>query len=81
LFAPQGGLRISARGLARIGRMLLNGGTIDEVRILSSQAVDTLLAQTWHFNGSNGKTTAASIAALKRQRHAPATEQNARLPR
>ena len=26
LFAPQGGLRISARGLARVGRMLLNGG-------------------------------------------------------
>ena len=56
LFAPQGGLRISARGLARIGRMLLNGGTIEGVRILSSQAVDTLLAQTWRFNGSNGKT-------------------------
>ena len=26
LFAPQGGLRISARGLARVGRMLLNDG-------------------------------------------------------
>ena len=54
LFAPQGGLRISARGLARIGRMLLNGGTLDGVRILSPQAVDTLLAQTWHFDGGNG---------------------------
>jgi CubicO group peptidase (beta-lactamase class C family) len=56
LFAPQGGLRISARGLARIGRMLLNGGTLDGVRILSPQAVDTLLAQTWRFDGSNGAT-------------------------
>src|SRR6185369_12305262 len=54
LFAPQGGLRISARGLARIGRMLLNGGTLDGARILSQQAVDTLLTQTWHFDGSNG---------------------------
>ena len=54
LFSPQGGLRISARGLARIGRMLLNGGTLDGVRILSPQAVDTLLTQTWTFNGSNG---------------------------
>ncbi len=34
LFSPQGGLRISARGLARVGRMLLGGGTIDGVRIL-----------------------------------------------
>ena len=56
LFAPQGGLRISAHGLARIGRMLLNGGTLDGVRILSSQAVDTLLAQTWRFDGNNGVT-------------------------
>jgi len=56
LFAPQGGLRISARGLARIGRMLLNRGTLDGARILSPHAVDTLLTQTWHFNGSNGAT-------------------------
>jgi CubicO group peptidase (beta-lactamase class C family) len=56
LFSPQGGLRISARGLARIGRMLLNGGTLDGVRILSPQAVETLLAQVWRFDGSNGVT-------------------------
>ena len=54
LFAPQGGLRISVRGLARVGRMLLNGGTLDGVRILSSQSVDTLLAPHWRFNGRNG---------------------------
>ena len=56
LFAPQGGLRISARGLARIGRMLLNGGTLDGMRILSPQSVDTLLTQVWRFDGSNGVT-------------------------
>ena len=56
LFAPQGGLRISARGLARVGRMLLNGGALDGIRILSPQSVDTLLAQAWRFNGSNGVT-------------------------
>jgi CubicO group peptidase (beta-lactamase class C family) len=56
LFAPQGGLRISARGLARIGRMLLNGGTLDGARILSPQAVDMLLTQVWRFDGSNGQT-------------------------
>jgi CubicO group peptidase (beta-lactamase class C family) len=54
LFAPQGGLRISARGLARIGSMLLNGGTLDGYRILSPGAVDTLLTQVWRFNGNNG---------------------------
>jgi CubicO group peptidase (beta-lactamase class C family) len=56
LFSPQGGLRISARGLARIGRMLLNHGTLEGVRILSPQAVETLLTQAWHFDGSNGAT-------------------------
>ena len=56
LFAPQGGLRISARGLARVGRMFLNGGTLDGVRILSPVSVDTLLAQVWRFDGANGAT-------------------------
>jgi CubicO group peptidase (beta-lactamase class C family) len=54
LFSPQGGLRISARSLARIGRMLLNGGTLDGVRILSPQSVETMLAPAWRYNGSNG---------------------------
>ena len=56
LFSPQGGLRISARGLARVGRMLLNRGTIDGVQILSPRSVDTLLAPAWRFDGSNGET-------------------------
>src|SRR5437762_10679151 len=56
LFAPQGGLRISARGLARIGRMLLNGGVLDGIRILSPRSVELLVAQTWRFDGTNGAT-------------------------
>lgn len=56
LFSPQGGLRISARGLARVGRMLLNGGTIEGVRILSPNSVDSLLAPRWRFDGGNGET-------------------------
>lgn len=56
LFAPQGGLRVSARGLARVGRMLLNAGTLDGARILSPASVDTLLTQVWRFDGSNGVT-------------------------
>jgi CubicO group peptidase (beta-lactamase class C family) len=54
LFSPQGGLRISARGLARVGRMLLNGGTLDGVRILSPQSVEAMLSPAWRYNGSNG---------------------------
>jgi CubicO group peptidase (beta-lactamase class C family) len=54
LASPQGGLRISARGLARIGRMLLNRGTLDGVRILSPQSVDVMLAPLWLYDGRNG---------------------------
>jgi CubicO group peptidase (beta-lactamase class C family) len=54
LFSPQGGLRISARGLARVGRMLLNGGELDGVRILSPKSVETMLAPAWRFDGRNG---------------------------
>jgi CubicO group peptidase (beta-lactamase class C family) len=56
LWSPQGGLRISVRGLSRVGRMLLNHGELDGVRVLQPASVDTLLAPVWVFNGSNGKT-------------------------
>lgn len=54
LFSPQGGLRISGRDLARIGRMLLNGGKLDGVRILSPSSVALLLRPQWRYNGRNG---------------------------
>jgi len=54
LFSPQGGLRISARGLERVGRMLLNGGALDGIRILSPQSVEAMLAPAWRFDGRNG---------------------------
>lgn len=47
LFSPQGGLRISALGLAKIGRMLLGQGTVDGVRLLSPASVDTLMTPVW----------------------------------
>jgi CubicO group peptidase (beta-lactamase class C family) len=56
LFAPQGGLRISARGLSRVGRMLLNGGTLDGIQILTPASVDRLFTQVWRFDGHNGIT-------------------------
>lgn len=54
LFSPQGGLRISVRGLERVGLMLLNQGELDGVRILSPQSVETMLAPAWQSDGKNG---------------------------
>lgn len=54
MFSPQGGLRISARDLATIGRLLLNDGEIDGVRILSPESMRGLITPVWRFDGSNG---------------------------
>jgi CubicO group peptidase (beta-lactamase class C family) len=56
LFAPQGGLRISMRDLARVGRMFLNEGMLDGARIISPASVETLLTPLWRFDGRNGNT-------------------------
>ena len=56
MFAPQGGLRISPRDLARVGRMLLGDGMIDGVRILAPASVATMLAPQWRFDGHDGDT-------------------------
>jgi len=56
LFSPQGGLRISANGLAKIGRLLLGGGEVDGVRLLSPASVDAMVAPQWTFDGRNGVT-------------------------
>ena len=54
LFSPQGGLRISANGLAIVGRLLLGEGQVDGVRLLSPESVRTLVAPAWTWNGGNG---------------------------
>jgi CubicO group peptidase (beta-lactamase class C family) len=51
LFSPQGGLRISALGLAKIGRMLLGEGAVDGVRLLSPASVKTLMTPVWQASG------------------------------
>ncbi len=56
LFSPQGGLRVSANGLARIGRMLLNGGTLDGVRVLSANSVRALATPLWQYAPGDGLT-------------------------
>lgn len=54
LFSPQGGLRISANGLARIGRLLLGGGSVDGVRLLSAASLRTLSTPVWTYAPGNG---------------------------
>ncbi|MDQ3471368.1 MAG: beta-lactamase family protein [Pseudomonadota bacterium] len=73
LFSPQGGLRISARGLARIGRMLLGAGTLDGVRILSPQSVESLLAPLWRFDRRNGQTDGGFYCSYGMATHWTAT--------
>ncbi|MDO7844560.1 serine hydrolase domain-containing protein [Sphingomonas immobilis] len=56
IFSPQGGLRISANGLATIGRMLLGKGRLGPVRLLSAKSVATLATPLWTYDGTNGDT-------------------------
>jgi CubicO group peptidase (beta-lactamase class C family) len=52
LFSPQGGLRISARDLAKIGQMLLGDGA----GFLSPKAMAEFLKPVWTYNEGNGNT-------------------------
>ncbi len=63
IFSPQGGLRISANGLAVIGRLLLGRGEVDGVRLLTPASVDQMLKPQWTFNGANGQTFEADAAS------------------
>ncbi|MFM5930077.1 MAG: serine hydrolase domain-containing protein [Novosphingobium sp.] len=50
LFSPQGGLRISMRGLARIGQVMANGGK----GLLSKASHASMTRSFWRFDGTNG---------------------------
>ena len=54
VFSPQGGLRISTRGLATIGRLLLGDGSVDGVRLLRPATMAAMRAVAWRFDGGNG---------------------------
>ena len=49
-FSPQGGLRISARDLAKIGQVLLKEGN----PLLSTKTFAEMIGPAWTFDGSNG---------------------------
>jgi CubicO group peptidase (beta-lactamase class C family) len=50
LFGPQGGLRISARDLARVGQLLLLGGR----GFITPASFATLTTPAWRYDGANG---------------------------
>ncbi|MGQ0661394.1 MAG: serine hydrolase domain-containing protein [Sphingosinicella sp.] len=56
LFSPQGGMRISVRDLATIGRLLINRGRHEGERILSEASIEAMAMPLWTFNGANGET-------------------------
>jgi CubicO group peptidase (beta-lactamase class C family) len=56
LFAPQGGLRASVGDLARVMRMLVNGGELDGRRVLKRETVDLMLSRQWTRQGANGES-------------------------
>lgn len=56
IFSPQGGLRVSVMGLAKVGRLLLGGGIVDGVRLLQPSSTDAILATEWRFDRANGDT-------------------------
>jgi len=56
IFSPQGGLYISAHGLAKIGRLLLGEGAVDGVRLLRPRSIAMLETPLWIYDGHNGET-------------------------
>lgn len=56
LFSPQGGLRISAKGLARIGQLLLDDGRIDGKRLLKASSIQAMATPAWQYRPGNGLT-------------------------
>jgi CubicO group peptidase (beta-lactamase class C family) len=64
--SPQGGARLSARGLATLMQLMMNGGEVNGVRVLSVRAVEEMLRTQWKHdiaknNGSNAYGDAAQL--------------------
>lgn len=56
VFGPQGGLRISAADLSKIGRLLLGDGEVDGVRLLTPESVRSMIGPEWSLKDGNGLT-------------------------
>jgi CubicO group peptidase (beta-lactamase class C family) len=59
LFSPQGGLRISAADLAKVGQLLLRKGRLpDGGSFVSPAAIAEITRVAWRYDGANGVTDA-----------------------
>lgn len=54
LMGPQGGLRTSVQGLARVMRMLMGRGELDGKRVFKAASIDEMLREQWRYDGRNG---------------------------
>jgi CubicO group peptidase (beta-lactamase class C family) len=64
--SPQGGARLSVRGLATLMQLMMNGGEVNGVRVLSSRAVGEMMRTQWKHevtknNGTNAYGDAAQL--------------------
>ena len=75
MFAPQGGLRISARDLAKVGQLLLGNGKLGKVRLLKASSVKAMLAPEWTFDGTNGDHQAGFMCRYGLATHTLETRQ------
>lgn len=50
IFSPQGGLRVSLRDLSKIARLLMNGGEVDGLRLLSRWSVERMMTTAWVYD-------------------------------
>lgn len=57
LFSPQGGVRISARDLGRLGRLILNRGTLDGVRLLRPASIEAMMTPQWRAGDTPADNT------------------------
>ncbi|MFC0252324.1 serine hydrolase domain-containing protein [Massilia consociata] len=53
-FSPTGGLRISARALGVVMRMLMNGGMHGSTRIVQRATLERMFARQWTHDGKGG---------------------------
>lgn len=53
-FSPTGGLRISARDMGVVMRMLMNGGVHEGKRLLQQATLDRMFARQWTYDGKGG---------------------------
>ena len=49
-FSPQGGARLSLKGLEALAELLMGDGTVGEVRILQPESMDELRRLVWHYD-------------------------------